>query len=125
MKNLFKYLLIAILALFVISGIVSTCQDEKPKTAEQIERENESGAYLVSQDFIKRNLKAPSTATFAKHNYGEDPARVVKLDNGNYGVSIWVDSQNGFGAMIRTKFVLEVKPNGGDMWSLVSINSVN
>lgn len=122
------FVLIAIVVLFVVNGITSTCKTEDPNSPEAIaEREENSltGAYLASQTFIKNSLKAPSTAKFAKYGYGEDPATVEKLYSGNYKVVIWVDAQNSFGAMLRYKYAVEVKPAGGDMWNLVNIQQLN
>ena len=53
-------------------------------------------------------LKAPSTAVFCK-----DYELLIKENKGTYYVSGWVDSQNSFGAMIRTQInnfkILDVK----------------
>ena len=46
---------------------------------------------------ITANLKAPSTAVFCK----EEELQIVKQNN-MYYVSGWVDSQNSYGAMVRT-----------------------
>lgn len=126
MKNFIKWVLIVFVSFLILSGIISTCQDENPtpKTEVQIEQDREISAYTVSKDFIKKTLKAPSTAKFA-HTYGEDPATVKKLENGNYRVVMWVDAQNAFGVMLRNRFVIEVKPQENDMWKLISINQLD
>lgn len=57
-------------------------------------------AYNFSHDLIKPYLKSPSTAVFPK----PWNIKLLSLGNGRYFVDGYVDSQNGFGAMIRTKF---------------------
>jgi Protein of unknown function (DUF2510) len=60
-------------------------------------------AFTVCKNFVKDRLKAPGTAKFAKRS---DPfVRVITIDDGaNYFVTGWVDSQNGFGALLRADF---------------------
>lgn len=63
-------------------------------------------AYNYAKDFIKDRLKSPSTAefpgTFEKKNHVRD------LGNGQYQISSWVDSQNGFGAKIRSRWSCKI-----------------
>jgi hypothetical protein len=52
------------------------------------------------EGFVKKNLKAPSTAEFA-------PRRDLQISGSGVGpwtVAGYVDSQNSFGAMIRSRF---------------------
>jgi hypothetical protein len=68
-------------------------------------------AYNYAKDFIKDRLKSPSTAefpgTFEKKNH------VTDLGNGVYQINSWVDSQNGFGAMIRSRWSCRISFIGG------------
>lgn len=59
-------------------------------------------AYNYAEDFVKKNLKSPSTADFPG-TYEKDE-HITDLGGGKYKIKSWVDSQNGFGATIRTKF---------------------
>lgn len=59
-------------------------------------------AYNYAKDFVKAKLKSPSTAEFPIAS--EQSKHINKLSNGSYKINSWVDSQNGFGATIRTKF---------------------
>jgi hypothetical protein len=78
-------------------------------------------AFLVAQDFVTRKLKAPSTAKFADRsesqvfNFSEEP--------GAYRVKSWVDSQNSFGAMLRTQYVCDLKTTDGEHFRLVKLTS--
>lgn len=76
-------------------------------------------ASIVCHDFVKRALKAPATADFP--SYSQD---AVSQSGSRYTVVSYVDSQNSFGAMIRTQYICTVEPSGGDNWRLVSLDTV-
>jgi hypothetical protein len=59
-------------------------------------------ARVMCQKFVTDRLKAPSTAEFP-WNY--DDQKVDILGPGHYRVSSFVDSQNGFGAQVRSTYV--------------------
>ncbi len=65
-------------------------------------RHTDSEAWSCAVDIVKNNLKAPSTAKFCSFNDGT----VTHLGNGEYKVTGWVESQNSFGAMIRSNFIV-------------------
>lgn len=67
-------------------------------------------ATVLAERYVQAALKAPSTAKF--------PGTVLEADQWSIGrykdifqVSSYVDSQNSFGAMIRSKFVVEMSYN--------------
>lgn len=62
-------------------------------------------AYVISQDFIKRELKSPSTAKFP----AMWKSNVVDLGDCRFRVRSYVDAQNAFGAMLRTSYAAEVE----------------
>ncbi len=66
---------------------------------------------------VKRGLKAPATAVFCKPEELQ-----IKEFEGVYTVSGWVDSQNSYGAMIRTPFTLKMKNENGKIISTTNIN---
>ena len=70
-------------------------------------------AKLFAQAVEAQTLKAPATAVFA--NIDE---MTVTHDNGVYIVAGWVDSQNSYGAMIRTPFKIRAVKNNG-AWKTV------
>ena len=75
-------------------------------------------AYFASEDFVKKNLKAPSTAKFPWFR------EVVVDDLGaeRYRVTAYVDAQNSFGAQIRTNYTCVVKGEDSLHWTLESID---
>lgn len=78
-----------------------------------------SEACAMSQDFVRDRLKAPATAQFS------DACQATQAA-GTWSVSASVDSENGFGAMIRSDYVAEMRYNAAaNTWTLtnLSINS--
>ncbi|MDA3779012.1 MAG: zinc ribbon domain-containing protein [Bacteroidales bacterium] len=59
-------------------------------------------AYIYAEDFVSKKLKSPSTAEFP--GVSEKDKHITSLGNDTYKIVSWVDSQNGFGATIRTGF---------------------
>lgn len=81
-------------------------------------------AWVMAQQFVEDKLKSPSTASFGGVFSGDyqDPDSVVSdLGGGKYRVRAWVDSQNSFGATIRTRFVCELEDRGGGSWRCTSL----
>lgn len=89
-----------------VTASQSSPAPEKPKfDAEWLK----TSAYSVSQQFVEKALKCPSTAKFPSR-YGGD-VKVVEKD-GDYLIGAYVDSQNGFGAMIRSEYYCILKFGG-------------
>lgn len=61
---------------------------------------------------VTSNLKAPSTAQFPGTFLDPDEGWEYYKDGDVYTVTSYVDSQNGFGAMIRSSFVVQIKWDG-------------
>ena len=79
-------------------------------------------AWVETQLYVKQNLKSPSTASFGKvfrgdYQSAEDVVR--SLGDGKYVINAWVDSQNDFGAVIRTYFHCELVHDYGG-WKITS-----
>lgn len=83
---------------------------------------NQHVAWYRARDYIKAALKSPSSAKFA--SYSE--SRVAyNYDDNVYHVTMWVESQNSFGAMLRKDFTVQLKRtvdiNNNESWSLVAL----
>lgn len=63
-------------------------------------------AYNYAEDFIEQRLKSPSTAEFP--GVSEKDSHITDLGGGEYQINSWVDSQNSFGAMIRSKWSCKI-----------------
>lgn len=93
---------------------VAPSEPPKPVTLRE-----DSEAFVMAQMFVKESLKSPSTASFG--GWFEQTARDSvkwKPNEGVYEVKLWVDSQNGFGATVRTDFVVKLRQEGKDRWTL-------
>lgn len=71
-----------------------------------------TNAEVMCEQFIEQRLKAPATAEYPKPETSKDGA--------TYTVRGGVDSENGFGAKIRTAYTCVVRDNG-DTWTLVDL----
>lgn len=102
---------LSIIVLLVLLGIlIGNCGDNEPRS-----EHDPITAFVMSQSFVEDRLKSPSTAKFP--TYSESQVR--DLGNGEYIVSSYVDAQNTFGAMVRTKYVCRLKYAGEDRWQLI------
>ncbi len=74
-----------------------------------------------AEDHIKKILKSPSSAEFPGSFFTPFEDWSFSKNGSNYTVSSYVDSQNGFGAMIRSQFtiVYEWKDGTGKVTSLI------
>lgn len=86
-------------------------------------------AWAVAQTFIEgEHLHSPSSAEWPTdgllpaHSYREF---VTYKGQGKYRISSWVDSDNAFGAKIRTRFVATVVDRGAGDWRLTEFDVVD
>lgn len=122
MRKIFFNIGCGFVALLAIAGIVTAVvlgittkgtYATSPRTATR------SDACYMSQKFVTQNLKAPTTAEYP--DWTEENCRATQ--NGNvWKVRSFVDSQNGFGAMIRSDYGVEMRynPEAGN-WTLQDI----
>lgn len=72
-------------------------------------------AYIMSQRFVERELKAPRTAKFP--SFHADGVRVRDLNGCRFSVTAYVDAQNSFGAMMRTNYTITMEYLPGEkLW---------
>jgi hypothetical protein len=75
----------------------------------------------MAQVFVKENLKSPATAEFPNAwNFSSGSNGCLALFNaGVWTLTSYVDSQNSFGALIRTHYVVQLTYTADDeMWHL-------
>lgn len=65
------------------------------------------GAYFACKEYTKKKLVSPASADFPFL-----PDDALKFKNQNYLITISVDSQNQFGAMLRSQVLCKVKFKG-------------
>ncbi|MTI60240.1 MAG: hypothetical protein FH762_09740 [Firmicutes bacterium] len=111
--NIFSVL---ILILFVLLATGSSSEDDATNGPDK------HGARVMAQLFLEDNLKAPSTADYPF--WSEDIDEVVtELGNNKYRFRSYVDSENSFGAKVRTNFNIVVQYIGDDEWHLISMDT--
>ena len=106
---------IVVLVLMLVGG-VAFCTNQK-KAPEKSACEDPFLAYGMAQQFVSERLKAPATADYPSMASGD--ATVTPLGQCKFLVSSYVDSENGFGANVRTRFTATLTaPETGGTWSL-------
>lgn len=111
MKTPIFYLFPILLFIFSIVGCGNSSSNN--------DSTNKFLAYNYAEKYVKQNLKSPTTAKFP--GLHEKNSHIKELGNNKYEINSWVDSQNSFGAMVRTKFSCVIKING----NTVSCESIN
>ncbi|MGN0993198.1 MAG: hypothetical protein ACI4PE_04690 [Bacilli bacterium] len=96
-KNMIILIILVIIAVFLVWLIKGFIDYVKAKPV-ALDSETTQKIYQIFCNQVKNGLKAPTTAVFCK-----DYELLIKENKGIYYVSGWVDSQNSFGAMIRTQ----------------------
>lgn len=90
-----------------------SCSETDQERANRTEQNSEFTAYYNSQQCVKELLKSPSTAEFPS---GSNQF-VTKIDEDTYLINSYVDSQNSFGAMLRTNYVCQITLNSDDTYT--------
>ena len=78
----------------------------------------EAAATVEVHGFVMNGLKSPSTADFP----WDDVSKMQERSAFTYELSSYVDSQNGFGTMIRTYYTAIVRRTGND-WQLIQFRT--
>lgn len=103
-----------LLRLFLLAFLVVTLSGCGERT---YDADNDvHGAWSYTQLFVKERLSAPSTAKFPFGGFRD----VEPLGNGRYRVRSYVDSQNAFGGIVRTKFTAVINRIDGG-WRLENL----
>lgn len=81
---------------------------------------NKRNAWRAAKKFVEKKLISPATARFSPSPWSNDPdLEVEELERCSYYFKAYVDSQNAFGAMLRTNFVIVVRRLSNGDWSEV------
>ena len=97
-------------------------RNHRPPAAAPVDTEPDTlDAWVMAQQFVEEKLQAPSTASYGgilDGDYQSHSDVVTSEGDGKFRVKAWVDSENGFGAMLRSRFYLELQYLGNDKWRL-------
>ena len=104
--------LIILAVIFVpifMSGLTASPTTNTPaqRTAEEIASQKKHDFAALAKQEVEFRLKAPSTAKF-------NTSPTITEENGIYSISSWVDSENSYGAMIRSTWSAKAHYIGGD-----------
>ncbi len=80
------------------------------------DQNNSSMAFIKMKGFVKSRLKSPGSSKFPWS------AHTKYIGNQRYRVISYVDSQNSFGAFVRTNFVGEIEQTSKNYWTLLSLS---
>lgn len=92
---------VIIIIIVLIIGFLKDCGGDS-SDSNKTKYNGPEDAYLEAQSFVEKHLKSPSTADFPYYNRIKD--NVKYLGTNKYKIDSYVDSQNSFGATIRTNF---------------------
>ncbi len=110
----YKLMLVGVIIAMLFSGCGELTPEERAASALQIQK---TTAYIMTHGFVTERLVSPSTAKFPSSL----EARITVLKPNHFLVTAYVDSQNSFGAMIRSNYTAEMAYLGNDRWRLVSL----
>lgn len=124
----FLYILAGILFAFTVLIVVVGVMVDAPEDPAKAEADREATAcvdstmaYVVAQNFVKQRLVSPATADFPWLGFAEGVAS-RHIGDCRHRVTGYVDSQNRFGATVRTRFVATVRYNGGERWGAEEVS---
>jgi hypothetical protein len=106
MKTLKGKIFVTLLAGLVLFNVISYFFS-RPNLSSTSSQGDKLGACIVAEKFVAQQLKSPSTAEFPP---GTSECRASQ-NGSRWTVSSYVDSENGFGAMIRSDYSVEMQYN--------------
>jgi Ftsk gamma domain len=89
--------------LVVVALLFTSCSSGEKKTEDYCS--DSTLAYGYSKDLIAKSLKSPSTAKFSSYS----DTNVRSYGECNFAIDGYVDAQNSFGAVIRTRFNASIR----------------
>ncbi len=98
-------IVLVVLALSAIAAVAG-CYGLMRLGAASTEDEQRGAPYYACRDAARRQLRAPSTATFATL---AESSRSEPGPNGLFRVSGYVDAENALGAKLRRRFTCEMR----------------
>jgi len=116
--NKCKWTTTIFLLLITVSMFVTGCCFGSGSSSTTKEEFGKLEAYVASQLEVENYLKAPATADFPVF----EDTFVYQVDDKNFNIRAWVDSENSFGAMIRTTYTCKVEYLGNDKYRVYDIN---
>ena len=101
------------------SGESSTTSSTQQTQTHWTQETNWAGAYVMTEEWVKQRLSSPGSAEFPSSYHKRQ--HVERVSGQRYRIESYVDSQNQFGALVRTQFVAELEQPEEDKWRLLSL----
>jgi hypothetical protein len=101
-RNSFLKHIISVISVIIFVFIAFGSSDSDDSSSSDYSSEDLL-AYIYAEDYVKQRLRSPSTAKFPGVWDGKAD-HISKVGEREYFIRSYVDSQNGFGAMIRTNW---------------------
>lgn len=116
MKNIVQKIAIWLVFIAFIAFVTRNSLFPQART----HRVDRTDACFMSQKFVSEELKAPSSARFP--DWTEQNCQATS--NGDlWTVVSFVDAQNGFGATVRSDYVVKMRYNNvADSWTLTNLS---
>ena len=89
--------------LFILS-VISLSIKSGCSGSDKVKEYTKLNALIASQNFVETRLTSPSSAEFS-YDYEN---KVQKINDTTFRVVGWVDSQNRFGAMVRSNYTCTI-----------------
>ena len=101
-----------------IAVLLAGCGEDTPEQRDMSDCKPRN-VYDMATQFVERRLKSPSTADFGPFRDAKVTSLTPEKNSAcKFLVTGQVDSQNGFGAMIRSEFTVTLsKDKGQSSWS--------
>lgn len=114
----FVGIVLGLVGVFIMSSLIN---QKTPQERAQETCEDDWQAYYMSQKFVKTRLASPASAKFPPAFDDE----VITSYKGacKHTVAAYVDSQNAFGAMLRTRYIATLQyRRTTDDWTIQSLD---
>lgn len=105
-----------LVAVFILLAIVGARASKNPDGTRDYKIEASAAAQMA----VERQLKSPGSA---KHPWAAPQETTTYIGNSQYRVKSYVDSQNSFGASVRTKYTAVVQVDGPSKATIVSLET--
>lgn len=108
--------------IFALGALANIANQQSPNTSTTVEKakktDNSIMAWAMSHEFVRPMLKSPSTAKFGPF----EESSVTHMGDEKYRIVAYVDSQNSFGAMLRTYYTCELKyKTDTEKWQMLDV----
>ena len=104
-----KLILTIIVVGIITSAVLSSGSSSNSSSTSRATAVSDTQVNIMAENYVEQVLKSPSTAEFPTLAFTHSD-----LGNNKHQIVSYVDSQNSFGAMIRSNWSVVLTYNGGD-----------